>query len=63
MVDNPLVWWKQAPFPTLSQLGCRDFVISSTSCPVERLFTVAGQVDSGRRTSLSPDTVTLLLKT
>ena len=33
----------------------------ATSCPVERLFSVAGQVDDGRRESQSPDTLTLLV--
>ena len=63
MVGNPLGWWKQHGhhFPTLSRLACRFLSISTTSCPVERLFSVAGQVDTVRRSSVSPDTMTLLV--
>jgi hypothetical protein len=32
----------------LSRLECRFLTISSTSCPVERLFSVTGQVDAVR---------------
>ena len=62
MVGNPLGWWKQHGhhFPTLSRLARRFLAISATSCPVERLFSVAGQVDAARRASVSPDTMTLL---
>ena len=61
--DNPLSWWKAhgQHFPTLSRLACRFLAISASSCPVERLFSVAGQVDDARRASLSPDTMTLLV--
>ena len=63
MVGNPLGWWKQHGhhFPTLSRLARRFLSISATSCPVERLFSVAGQVDAARRASVSPDTMTLLV--
>ena len=63
MVGNPLGWWQQHGhhFPTLSRLARRFLAISATSCPVERLFSVAGQVDGARRKSLSPDTMTLLV--
>jgi hypothetical protein len=68
MVDNPLgcnplSWWKQHGhhFPTLSRLARRCLDISATFCFVERLFSVAGQVDTVRRKSLSPDTMTLLV--
>jgi hypothetical protein len=63
MVGNPFGWWKQYGhhFPTLFRLECRFLVISVTSCPVERLFSVVGQVDTDRRVSLSPDNMTLLV--
>ncbi len=62
MVGNPFGWWKQyGHFPTLFRLECRFLVISTTSCLVERLFSVVGQVDTDRRVSLSPDNMTLLV--
>ena len=61
--DNPLSWWKTHGyhFPTLSRLVRRFLSISATSCPVERLFSVGGQVDDTRRSSLTSDTMTLLV--
>jgi hypothetical protein len=61
--DNPLPWWKQHGhlFPTLSRLARRYLATPSTSCPVERLFSVGGQVDSSRRDNLSSDNLTLLV--
>jgi len=54
MVGNTFGWWKQHGhhFPTLSRFACRLLTISGTSCPFERLFSVTGQVDSVRRSSL-----------
>ena len=61
--DNPLVWCKLHAhlFPTLSRLVRRYLSTPATSCPVERLFSVAGQVDAARRASLSPDNLTLVV--
>ncbi len=61
--DNPLVWWKQHGhlFPTLSRLARRYLATPVTSWPVERLFSVTGQVDSSRRVNLSSDNLTLLV--
>ena len=61
--DNPLAWWKQHGhlFPTLSRLARRYLATPATSCPVERLFSVAGQVDASRRANLSSDNLTLLV--
>ena len=58
--DNPLDWWKLHGhlFPTLSRLDRRYLATPATSCPVERLFSVVGQVDTVRRSSLSPDNLT-----
>ncbi len=63
MVGNPMCWWKQYGhhFPTLSRLARRFLAISTTSFPVERLFSVTGQVDVARRSCLSSDTMTLLV--
>jgi hypothetical protein len=61
--DNPLAWWKQHGHlsPTLSRLARRYLSTPATSCPVERLFSVAGQVDASRRANLSSDNLTLLV--
>ena len=61
--DSPLAWWKQHGhlFPTLSRLARRYLATPATSCPVERLFSVAGQVDASRRANLSSDNLTLLV--
>ncbi len=61
--DNPLTLWKQHEhlFLTLSRLARRYLSNPVTSCPVERLFSVAGQVDSSYRATLSSDNLTLLV--
>ena len=61
--DNPLSWWKTHghTFPTISRFACRFLSISVTSYPVERLFSVGGQVDDDRKVPSSPDTMTLLV--
>ena len=61
--DNPLTWWKQHRhlFPTLSRLVRRYSGTPTVSCPVQRLFSVGGQVDAARRSSLSPDNLTLVV--
>jgi hypothetical protein len=61
--DRPLAWWKQHGhlFPTLSRLARRYLATPAKSCPVERLFSVAGQVDAVKRARLSSDNLTLLV--
>ena len=64
LVDsNPLVWWKTyaATFPYLAQVARRYLAMPATSAPVERLFSVAGQVVTATRNRLHPETVTLLV--
>jgi hypothetical protein len=64
LVDsNPLVWWKKysATFPYLAQVARRYLVMPTTSAPVERLFSVAGQVVTAMRNRLHPETVTILV--
>ena len=64
LVDsNPLVWWKKyaATFPYFTQVTRSYLSMSDTSAPVERLFSVAGQVVTVTRNRLHPETVTLLV--
>jgi hypothetical protein len=64
LVDsNPLVWWKKyaETFPFLAQVTRRYLTMSDTSSPVERLFSVTGQVVTVTRNRLHPETVTLLV--
>jgi hypothetical protein len=64
LVDsNPLVWWKKydVTFPYLAQVARRYLAMPATSAPVERLFSVAGQVVTATRNRLHPETVTLLV--
>ena len=60
---NPLVWWKKyvVNFPNLSQVASRYLSMSVTTAPVERLFSVTGQVVTVKRNRLCPETVTLLV--
>jgi hypothetical protein len=64
LVDsNPLVWWKTYPatFPYLAQVARRYLAMSATSAPVERLFSVEGQLVTVTTNRLHPETVTLLV--
>jgi hypothetical protein len=64
LVDsNPLVWWKTyaATFPYLAQVARRYLAMPVTSAPVERLFSVVGQLVTATRNRLHPETVTLLV--
>ena len=60
---NPLVWWSQNErfFPILSKLAKRILAIPATSCPSERVFSVAGRIVSARRAKLSTSNVSMLL--
>ena len=63
MEANPLVWWKKydVNFPNLSQVTRRYLAKPVTTVPVERLFSVTGQVVTAKRNRLFPATVTLLV--
>jgi hypothetical protein len=57
LVDsNPLVWWKK-----YAATFRRYLPMSTTSVPVERIFSVSGQVVTATRNRLHPETVTLLV--
>jgi hypothetical protein len=60
---NPLEWWKPklAKFPAL-EIGVRRlFCIPSTSAPVERVFSAAGNIVNKKRSSLLPENVDMLV--
>jgi len=60
---NILEWWKinEPRFPNLSQLAKAVIGIPATSTPSERLFSVAGNVVSKKRTCLNPENVDIIL--
>ena len=59
---DPLQWWKQyGPiYSTLSKLARKYFWICATSEASERLFSVAGNIVTSKRTCLKPDKVNML---
>ena len=60
--DNPLTWWKDNAirFPALAAVAKSYLSIPATSTPSERLFSVAGNIVSKKRASLTPKHVEML---
>ncbi|KAJ4930290.1 hypothetical protein JOQ06_019295 [Pogonophryne albipinna] len=60
--DDPLRWWREnkGRFPVLSKLARSFLCIPATSTPSERIFSVAGNICSQKRASLSRDHVEML---
>lgn len=60
--SNPLLWWREfsASFPNLSILARKYLCICGTSCPSERLFSVAGNIVTDKRSLLDPEKVNML---
>jgi hypothetical protein len=60
---DPLTFWKMSvvTYPILSAISRRILSIPATSVPCERLFSTAGVVVNDLRSSLSPDSVNMLL--
>lgn len=54
---DPLTWWREneARFHGLKRLARKYLAIPATSAPSERVFSLAGNICSRRRASLSPD--------
>ena len=54
---DPLTWWREneARFSGLKRLARKYLAIPATSAPSERVFSLAGNICSRRRASLSPD--------
>jgi len=58
--NNPLIYWKTNKFVSLALLARRYLIISSSSVPVESMFSVTGMLMNGRRSSLAPHTMNKL---
>lgn len=61
--DHNLEWWRknEERFPALSNLAKKLFCIPGTSVPSERLFPVAGNTVTKKRSSLKPENVDMLV--
>jgi hypothetical protein len=59
----PLVWWSEnaTNYPDIWKLAVRILHIPATSAPAERVFSVASNVISKKRASLTPDNANLLI--
>jgi hypothetical protein len=61
---DPLKWWStvgKSLFPTISRVAFKYLIVPATSVPCERLFSIAGQVLSEKRTSLKDETARALI--
>lgn len=56
---NPLVWWKTlfTSYPRVSFLAKRYLGIPATRSPLERAFSMSGNIVSCHRAALKPDMV------
>ena len=63
MEENPLNWWKveHRRYPHLAKLAQKYLCICATSVPAERIFSIAGQIVSDRRSALKPERVDQLV--
>jgi hypothetical protein len=63
VVQNPLEWWRKNEYlyPCLAKYAKRVLAIPATSAPSERVFSVAGQTVTKKRSRLTGYAVTLLV--
>ena len=63
MSADPLNFWKvnHCTYPCLSKVARQCLGIPASSVPVERVFSIAGEIISKRRSCLSADTANMLL--
>ena len=61
--ENPLDWWRveHHRYPNLAKLARKYLCVCATSVPSERIFSIAGQIVSDRRSALKPDKVDKLV--
>ena len=61
--ESPLSWWKieHQRYPHLSRLARKYLCLCATSVPSERIFSVAGEIVSDRRSALKPEKVDQLV--
>lgn len=55
-VNDPLLWWRENSntLPNLARLARKWLSIPASSTPSERVFSIAGLMDTAKRQSLSP---------
>lgn len=60
---DPLQWWKihASGYPSLSKLARKYLCVCGTSSPSERLFSVAGNIVTAKRSLLKPHKVDMLV--
>ena len=63
MEEDPLIWWKveHLRYPHLAKLAQKYLCLCATSVPAERIFSIAGQIVSDRRSALKPGRVDQLV--
>ena len=60
---DPLQWWSThvSEYPSLSKLARKYLCVCGTSSPSERLFSVAGNIVTAKRSLLKPHKVDMLM--
>ena len=60
---NPLGFWKyhEKSFPILSKLAQVYFTMSSSSVPVECMFSTTGSISDGKKSSIAPEKLNRVL--
>eukprot|EP00063_Salmo_salar_P021871 XP_013996706.1 PREDICTED: zinc finger BED domain-containing protein DAYSLEEPER-like [Salmo salar] len=56
---DPLAWWKsnECKYPHIAMMARRYLAVPGTSVPSERVFSMAGDIVTVKRSTLSPDNV------
>lgn len=61
--DDPLSWWasKDVAYPCVAALARHILAVPASSVPSERIFSLAGNIVTNKRTKLSPENVDSLI--